>query len=1813
MKYTNAALAALISLLVILPVLPIGGDSASGVPIPGRGRAEGDPPVNGTQWDIVRDYTITGSTRAFAGHITVFTGVNLYIRNMGRLVVPHNDTGHWVLFVKAGGNVEVTDGSELDVDYYIAESGTGLTVLNSSIVKANGVFNATSSVTFTDSTLTVTAPSGRDPSQLGEPAKLHLDSGTGGNIQRSTLSVSGGNGQKGADGDGTEGGAGGSVSVIVTSKDFSGMKLTAIAGNGGKGGIPGRTTLDAGKGGRGGSLDIKVVGNSFSDSAITASSGNGGDGLDGTSPTGMDAGHGGEGGVAGTVDFRWTGKGITVSQGSRIDIASGHGGKGGKGGLAQSSQKAGGNGGRGGNGGNIVANITSNGTLSMTDSSINIQAGYGPTGGVYGPANLGGKDGAAGDGGDGGSCALQMAQNDAFTASNSTVWAEAGDGGAGGLGSTGGKGGVGGSSLFNLSLETLLSENTVSVRSGTLASRGGAGGIGGKGLSEGVSQGQPGDGGKGGGAKLFVYADRTVEFTGSRLLCDEGPYGTADAPAKPGNPGVGELYMYTSKVSLRSTIYSQTMGWVDQNDLWTLESSPLVRTNPPIRPPHFLPRAEAGVAEEYWILTVRVQDILGNAITDGTVTVEVYKGETLASAKKADMFGLAPFRLLGSRYTVDPGSDVFGIVYTVKATKDSGEFAYPVSAQMVEDKFLTLTIITKPHAPLCNVTAPDAKLTPIIDASQYTRSDGRTEIFIIEGNAQDNPLNAMPVISKIEVRIGEDGPWVPANFEMATQNFYKWNLTWDIYNWSVAKLSLFPSGIIHAPIYARSYNDMSWSDDPAFEGKTTVSNITVRLLKIPPPLPQVQITKPVRSPTGGVINFTKVDFERQIQFDGAVLSSSGTKIIKWEWCFDTARGYRPEFSSPVSPATNATYSRDKNDEYIDVWLKVFDNESARRVELYRAGVSYDEFKYEFDTNDGSTVVKLRVYVNPIVTKQVDPYAEFLKRYWHVLTLGIIAMVMMVGTIQTFRVRQRSIAERKAKEERESLRIDVSEMKCARCNEPIADPSVGCLQCKAQDALGQIQQRLLDIKGSGVNITDAESILEIGVDAFDAKSYTEAYEKAQEAKAKASEIEEKYQKTSKVISGWETRIAAMKVDRPEADMSDAETKVYHSRLALGRGDHDEAIKNLDGLEGVLAKADKVGVRKAAQELLESTRRMLANIQKRGVMLDPKISPAISEAETALERGTFDLVTSRCKEAETLVKETNRNFMRASEHLRHSESRVLNAKGMGQSVGGTEDWLAQAKTAMAGGNYTTVIELTGRVLGFFGVAVKPAGAEKRVDWKREVAVMEGREGKAATAKPAIVAPAAPAPVLEVEPSPELKEAAERLIRDAHDAVARAREAAADVSDGEGLLEKARDAYKARRYDEAQDLAKSAKFLLAELAAAAPKPRPGGAPAPAPRPAAAPTVPARPAAISGAAAELKAQIGKADNLLVELAAAGGDISGPEDKLKRAKAARDGGSPAVAMQYARESIEETEGLMKEYLDARNSMEAVQKDLAAARSRGLDVSDAEFQLKQARAAMAGGAFVRAADTAKLVDQMLKDLEPGGAPKPPAVTAEAAPKAPSVKCPGCGRDAKPHWKTCPFCGASISGEKPAAEAPKPAAAAAPAVPGAPRPPVIAPAPEAPKAPVIAPAPPAPRPPVIAPAPAPVAAKPPAQIGEAPAKAGSCPKCGAALKPHWKVCPSCGSDVLAAPAAAPAAPKQARCPACGSKVEPSWTSCPICNTALVPDKGVKPEAPKKVLKVAKKPVIAGEPKDQPPAEPAEKTPVLKVEKKPVIITKDEGKK
>ena len=948
MLLRHGAGAALILVLLLVPSL----DQPDGAT---AGAAGAHAPSSDFDWVISGSETFSGP-KIFSANITIEQNGVLTLEGATIMIVQNAGT-HWTVRVKSGGSLCMRNWSSLYVPQLEVEPGAEIS-LKESQLNISGMCNISGNFYIYDSEVIVTGANLFSASEPGESATLVLGGALPGIIHRSVVMVAGGDGQKGETGAGSEGGVGGNATLIVHCTGFADLNMTVRAGDGGKGGTPGNTTIDGGMGGRGGNAVIRLTGDRISNSTIAASSGNGGDGAGGFSTSGIDAGHGGKGGDGGDVDFSWTGNDLVADR-ANITVASGNGGEGGNGGTSRTAGKNGGNGGRGGDGGNTDASINPSGTLTMTDSIIAFQAGCGLAGGVYGRADQGGKDGSAGDGGGGGKASLTVICTDLFSASNSSMGAVAGNGGAGGIGSTGGKGGQGGGSLLNLTVRDSRTRSRASLADSTLSSCGGNGGDGGKGLSTGQSQGQPGDGGKGGGAKLFISCSDNLTVDRSHLICYEGKAGGADSPATPGNPGVGELYIYAVNVLMRNSTYSQTMGWVDNDDYWRLESTALVRTNPPLKPPHFLPVTENGVAEEYWPVTCVVMDYYGNRITDGSANVTIFRDELAVDSKRTDSVGEAEFFLLYGRYSTN--STDFGMVYQARATDDLGRFSEMQTIQLYQPVILIL--IDKPFPPLIMITSLDVKIWPVINASQYSHPDGRTEMFILEGTTQDHPMNPMPNISAVEVRIGDDGPWILVSFEMTAPNFYKWNYTWDIYNWSLAQLARYPLGIIPCPIYVRAFNDYLWGNHSV--------NLTLKLLNIPPPPPKIiSITAyPVvvngtlgRQTWNGDMATFQIPFETTIHFEAVVRVHEELKIIRFDWCFDDSSGNHVDHSSPDCSTATATYSIDQLGEYITVLLQVFDNMSATRAALYRAGVPYSEFGYDFNTFDGSGVAKLRIHI-----------------------------------------------------------------------------------------------------------------------------------------------------------------------------------------------------------------------------------------------------------------------------------------------------------------------------------------------------------------------------------------------------------------------------------------------------------------------------------------------------------------------------------------------------------------------------------------------------------------------------------------------------------------------------------------------------------------------------------------------------------------------------------------------------------------------------------------------------------------------------------
>ena len=257
-------------------------------------------------------------------------------------------------------------------------------------------------------------------------------------------------------------------------------------------------------------------------------------------------------------------------------------------------------------------------------------------------------------------------------------------------------------------------------------------------------------------------------------------------------------------------------------------------------------------------------------------------------------------------------------------------------------------------------------------------------------------MNPNSNISRVELKIGADGDWFAVNFTPTGSGYYRFSYSWDVYHWAEAKLGTYPLGIIPCPIHARAFNDFLWGNDSV--------NLTVRLVKIPPPPPKIiSITAyPVvvngtlgRQTWNGDVATFQIPFENTIHFEAVVRVNRELKIIRFDWCFDDSSGYHVDYSSPDCSTATATYSIDQLGEYITVLLQVFDNMSATRAALYRAGVPYSEFGYDFNTFDGSGVVKLRIRIVDPPPQPKEPDNTKL------IVAGILFVVIIVAVMLAF--------------------------------------------------------------------------------------------------------------------------------------------------------------------------------------------------------------------------------------------------------------------------------------------------------------------------------------------------------------------------------------------------------------------------------------------------------------------------------------------------------------------------------------------------------------------------------------------------------------------------------------------------------------------------------------------------------------------------------------------------------------------------------------------------------------------------------------------
>ena len=925
------------ALAIIMIVAPACVPDGTGTAPPSKtGRT---PPVYG-DWNILED-TVISSDVFVNGNITVLPTVRLRIDNTATCTARAIGAEPSRFHVMVGATVAIANGSRLFVDIYESEPGTGLSLTGGSMLLAREALNATvGQPTVYDSSISVAAGEGED-------AVLRINCSSWGDFQRSNLSVGAGAGDAGAPG--RDGLAGGSALLHLVNAQLSGCNLSAIAGTGGDGGPPPDDSFSQGKGGTGGSVSARLDLSYISESRIDLRAGAGGDGPAGNAISSKGPRSGGPGGRGGEATLAWNGANLLFSD-SVLFLTAGDGGSGGDGADAPGGLSDGGNGADGGAGGTASTRANDSGTFTFIDSRFTSAGGSGGPAGHSGLATGGGREGGAGNGGAGGAARFGLDLRDSFTGTSSALGMQGGTGGAGGTGPLAGEGGAGGRADQNITIETVSATARLLLERFTISSTGGRGGDGGTEFSTGSLTGIPGRGGAGGGSGISVEAEGNIRARETTIESEPGAGGASGMPSRAGATGPALVQLSTDEGNLTNCTVSRTIGHLDDQDRWTLINTRILAAE------HFSISGKA-IAEEYWVKRVTVKDVRGSAIMDGSVTVEVRRNGTLLESRRSNSRGESEFRLLDSLYTAS-GAQYRS--YVLSAYDAFGRSSSPITVFWSPGIFVDLVLLNKPGPPLCWFTSPVPGNATTINANGYSGGDGMPRSFFLTGEARDSPQNDEPGIVGVQLRFGGAGPWLDLDF-ILQGDLAVWNQTWDVYRWAQGLLPAYPLGIIPLTIHARCFNGYFWSDDRSRGGSDTAVNVTVRLLSMPGPPPVIETTSPVRSTAYKTAEFESMG-GKAVRFDARVAFTNGREVRRWAWCFDDTGGFREDFSSNVSPAASFVYPADREGEHLFAILKVFDNESARRVALLHAGVAYDEFGYDFDQNDGSTSVRVRILV-----------------------------------------------------------------------------------------------------------------------------------------------------------------------------------------------------------------------------------------------------------------------------------------------------------------------------------------------------------------------------------------------------------------------------------------------------------------------------------------------------------------------------------------------------------------------------------------------------------------------------------------------------------------------------------------------------------------------------------------------------------------------------------------------------------------------------------------------------------------------------------
>ena len=1172
-----------LALLIVCNMPYTSGDrTISGTPFPAGGVGD---------WTINTDTVVENENLLLKGNITITSTGSLTLRS-STLIIDQSSPVEYAL--RSSGQISL-ENSVLYVRNF--ESSAALALINS-YLNCSGSSTFSGFLTARNSEINIRGKEGAN-GQDGKSVNVNLSLYMGVDVIKLSILCAGGNGGESLDN--SVGGKGGDCTVRVTAANLiaSGMSITCVGGQGGKGKTGGAPpNIHGGNGGRGGNAVMFVEANELQGINLTCSGGSGGCG--GNAADGQtvmaNGGLGGNGGnaklnITSTSDFR------DIS--GRIECFGGVGGSGGNGGWPGTTVGDGGNGGNAGSGGSATLEISSQSSIELKQGSVTSIGGLGGNGGKRGiKGTSGGANGLPGNGGKGADSILYIDSEGSIIADSTPIVCLGGNGGSGGQGvDIGGNGGQPGNS--SLTIDSVM---MAYLKTPDLKSRGGKGGNGGS-----ADSGTLGIGTNGGKSELKIISPWDFRLLNANVECSGGDKGSSNA-LNPTKKGESSLIVDATGQTFTDCVFDRQLDIFDSTD-YALLTNVTVNTPPEVPATLRVTAKDSAEVIRLWYLTVKVTDGV-SPIKDANVQAFFYDNETLFTTAQTDSNGLARLTLVSERITAS-ATEFIG-KYKVQAFYE-GRTSTKTMVYMTNNMVKEIKILENLNPPTISFTSPEEKSSV-------------QGLVTITGTATDPDSPITTVEISIQNATHTVVAWTKAVDTSADKDWSTWSFTWNS--------SKFKDG---------AYVILARGRDPNFYSDTFKLNLTSQQ-PMPPPIEII---------VDAGMDLT-VGEDQEVLFEGSIIDLKGCTVEKYEWDFgdgsENLISQSPIFimhvytNPDVYTATFRVHAKDP-------WGRVVIGSATRTI----------------------TVEAGEEPAPPLISS----------RTLMLIGGGAVFGLLIIGLVFALANKKRKIRKAKELEEARKKAIEASIVRCPTCSDIILEPLAGCPRCTTRDMISLVKKQIEDAKYLAINVIDAETAIEEADYYHSIKDYAGAKVAAKKAESIVQSMQQKYMQTYEAITYAEQTINDIKAQK--FDVSKAESILYHAKLALGRGDYDDAMSKANEASKEAIDAKSRTIQSSVNERFTAAEKAISSAKKKGVDI-AEAELNLSEAKALLEAGKHAEAREKALEAEKIAIEQNELFTEASESVKLAKGLVESAKGSGKNVEGVRNLIKQARSALETGAYS-----------------------------------------------------------------------------------------------------------------------------------------------------------------------------------------------------------------------------------------------------------------------------------------------------------------------------------------------------------------------------------------------------------------------------------------------------------------------------------------------------------------------------------------------